>query len=266
MSSTALASEAEDCGLEVSYDEDVAVLRFTRVTKRNAMNDATIMALGRFIDEKPDTVRAIMLCAAGENFCAGLDLSEHVSRGPEEVMFHSQMWHRILNAVQFSGIPVVTVMKGAVIGGGLEIAASTHIRVAEDGAYYALPEAARGIYVGGGASVRVARLIGAGRMAEIMLTGRILTTEEGHDLGISHYKVAPGEGEKLGLKLARHVAKNAPMSNFAIINAVQRIADMSATDGFFTESLMAAVVQSRDDSTKLLRDFLDKKAPPIGVQ
>ncbi|MEW6643801.1 MAG: crotonase/enoyl-CoA hydratase family protein [Pseudomonadota bacterium] len=249
--------------IAITVDDAVATLTLDRPHKRNAIRDETIEALGRFFAAPPAGVRAVVLRAAGDNFSAGLDLSEHRERDAAEVMHHSQMWHRVLNAVQFSGLPVVAVLKGAVIGGGLEIASACHVRVAEQGAYYALPEAVRGIYVGGGASVRVARLIGQGRMIEMMLTGRVHDTQTGQQLGISHYLVGPGEGEALGLSLARQIAANAPLSNYAILNAIPRISDMGANDGFFVESLMAAVVQTGDDARQRLGDFLEKRAVTI---
>lgn len=249
--------------IELQIDGKVAILSLNRPQKRNAIRDETIEALGHFFAAPPPQIASVVLRANGDNFCAGLDLSEHRERDAAQVMTHSQMWHRVLNAVQFSGLPVVTVMKGATIGGGLEIATSTHVRIAERSCYYALPEAVRGIYVGGGASVRVARIIGKDRMIEMMLTGRTHDAETGQNFGISHYLVDNGTGDELGLDIARRIAANAPLSNFAILNAIPRIADMSANDGFFVESLMAAVVQTGDAAQKGLSDFLEKRAPSL---
>lgn len=254
--------------VEIAIDGKVAILSLNRPQKRNAIRDQTIEALGSFFAKLPP-IGAVLLRANGENFSAGLDLGEHRERDAAQVMYHSQMWHRVLNAVQFSSVPVVSVLKGAVIGGGLEIASSTHVRIAERSAYYALPEAVRGIYVGGGASVRVARIIGKDRMIEMMLTGRTHDAVTGHGFGISHYLVDDGAGESLGLELARRVAGNAPLSNYAILNAIPRIADMSANDGFFVESLMAAVVQTGEAAQHGLTEFLEKRAPtlkPAGEQ
>ena len=88
------------------------------------------------------------------------------------------MWHRAFDHLQFGRVPVVAVLHGAVVGGGLELACAAHVRVAETSTFYALPEGQRGIFVGGGASVRVPRLIGAHRMADMMLTGRVYSAEE----------------------------------------------------------------------------------------
>jgi len=249
---------------EISIDQNVAVLSLNRPDKRNAIRDETIEALGAFFANLPAEVGSVLIRSMGDDFSAGLDLSEHKNRDAAKVMHHSQMWHLVLNTMQFCGLPVVTVLKGAVIGGGLEIAVASHIRVAEKTAYYALPEAMRGIYVGGGASVRVARLIGKDRMMEMMLTGRIFDSAAGQGFGISHYLTECGEGDALGLKLAKRVAANAPLSNYAILNAIPRISDMSANDGFFVESLMAAVVQTGDDAQACLSDFLEKRGQRIG--
>jgi (methylthio)acryloyl-CoA hydratase len=249
--------------IEVAIEGEVAILSLNRPEKRNAIRDETIEALGTFFTSPPMGVGAVLMNARGQNFSAGLDLSEHRERDASQVMHHSQMWHRVLETMQFSRLPVISVLKGAVIGGGLEIATSTHVRIAEKTSYYALPEAVRGIYVGGGASVRVARLIGKDRMIEMMLTGRTYDAAAGQQLGLSHYLVEPGEGDALGLSLAKRVAANAPLSNYAILNAIPRISDMAASDGFFVESLMAAVVQTGKEAQAGLSDFLEKRAPRI---
>jgi enoyl-CoA hydratase/carnithine racemase len=86
-------------------------------------------------------------------------------------------------AVEHGRVPVVAAVHGAVVGGGLELALTAHVRVAEPGAFYALPEGRLGIFVGGGASVRAGRILGADRMREMMLTGRRIMADEGQRLG-----------------------------------------------------------------------------------
>ena len=104
-----------------------------------------------------------------------------------------------------------------------------------------LPEGRRGIFVGGGASVRIGRILGADRMCEMMLTGRKYGAEEGLALGLAHYAVAEGEALPLARKLAVQIAQNASLSNYMMIQAIARISDMSRADGLFTESLAAAI-------------------------
>src|SRR4051794_4420458 len=194
---------------------DVAILRLTRPEKRNALNDPTVQGIDLFFGALPEQVKVVVIDALGDNFCAGLDLSELSERSTFEGVMHSMMWHAAFERIEFGPVPVLAVLKGAVVGGGLELACAAHIRVAERSAYYALPEGQRGIFVGGGASVRVPRLIGTARMADMMLTGRVYDAEAGEALGISQYLVENGNGLSEALRLARRIALNAPITNFA---------------------------------------------------
>src|ERR1700716_4528630 len=180
----------------------VALLRLARPEKRNALDDALVLGIEAFFSHLPADVKAVVVHGEGEHFSARPDLGELTQRDMAERVAHSQMWHRAFAAVEFGRVPVVAVLQGAVIGGGLELAAATHVRVAESSAYYALPEGSRGIFVGGGGSVRLPRLIGTSRMMDMMLTGHIQSAEEGQALGLSHYLVAPGAGLAKGIELA----------------------------------------------------------------
>lgn len=245
----------------LEIDGDIATLVFDRPEKRNAMNDALVAELDAFFAAPPKDVRAVILRGEGGHFCSGLDLAEHEQRPPIEGAFHSRNWHRVSELIEYGPLPVISVLTGAVIGGGLEIATSTHVRIAEPSARFQLPEGLRGIFVGGGATVRVGRILGADRMREMMLTGRSYGADEGLALGLAHYSVAEGEGLPLAKKLARKIADNAEFSNYLMINAIPRINDMARGDGLFTESLAAALVQTSDGAKEGLRAFLEKRDP-----
>ena len=245
-------------------DGAVLHLRLNRPAKRNAVNDGLMLALDRAFTGLGADVRCVVLSGEGQHFCAGLDLSELSERTVYEGVLHSRLWHAALDKLQFAPVPVVVVMHGAVIGGGLEIAASAHIRVAERSAYYGLPEGQRGIFVGGGGSVRLPRLMGTSRMADMMLTGRVFDAAEGQAAGLSNYLVGAGEGLAKALELARRIATNAPLSNFAITQALPRIAEMAPAEGLFVESLMSAIAQGDAAAKQRVRDFLDKRAAKVG--
>ncbi len=245
--------------LRIEVDGPVAVLCLNRPEKRNAVNDALMAEIEAFFDGPPDGVRVAVLTGAGDHFCAGLDLSEHLTRSAIQSVHHSRMWHRILDKVEYGGLIVIAALTGAVIGGGLEVATAAHIRVGEPSCFYSLPEARRGIYVGGGASVRVARIIGGDRMREMMLTGRRLDAEEGQRLGLTHYSVAAGAGMAKAMELAETVAGNAELSNYLTVQALTRIAEMPAAHGLFTETLATALTQASPDAATGIRAFLDKR-------
>jgi enoyl-CoA hydratase/carnithine racemase len=247
--------------LKIEIADTIATLTMNRPDKRNAMCEELLMALDAFFSAPPKEVRVVILTGTAGHFCSGLDLSEHVHRSAEENLYHSRHWHAVMEKIQFGGLAVVSAIFGAAIGGGLELASSTHVRIAEDSTIFQLPEGRRGIFVGGGATARVGRLLGPDRMTEMMLTGRKYNAAEGLALGLTHYAVGEGEALPLAQQLAGKIARNAPLSNYLMIQSIARINDMSQSDGLFTESLAAALSQTTPDAEEGLKAFLEKRAP-----
>jgi enoyl-CoA hydratase/carnithine racemase len=242
----------------------VAVLGLNRPDKRNALDDPAILALESFFAAPPEGVRAVVLHGVGTHFSAGLDLSELSERSAFDAIAHSRQWHRAFERIQFGTVPVIALLHGAVVGGGLELAASTHIRIAERSTFYALPEAQRGIFVGGGGSVRITRLIGVARVMDMMLAGRTYSAEEGLAIGLSQYLVDGRDaGMAKALEIAERVAANAPLTNFAVLQALPRIAESGPAEGLLFESLMAALAQDDPEAKRRIADFLAKRAPKV---
>ena len=249
--------------IQLEIDGDVAIIRLNRPAKRNALSDALVLAVRNTFQGLPDTVRAAVLDGAGDHFCAGLDLSELKERDAGAGLHHSRMWHAALEHVQYGPVPVVAALHGAVVGGGLELAAACHVRVADETTFYALPEGSRGIFVGGGGAVRIPRLIGAARMADMMFTGRVYKAEEGERAGFAQYLVPAGTASAKALELAHRIAQNAPLTNYALMHALPRIAEQPADQGFMTEALMAAIAQSAPEAKQRVRDVLEGRAAKV---
>ena len=238
-------------------------IRLNRPAKRNSISDELLQQLHTVFVAMPKDFKAAIISGEGEHFCAGLDLSEVSERNVFEGMQHSRAWHACFDAIQFGPVPVIAVLHGAVVGGGLELASSAHLRVAETSTFYGLPEGTRGIFVGGGGSVRISRLIGVARMTDMMLTGRVFDADEGQTFGISNYRVPDGAGLAKALALASKIAGNAPLSNYAITQALPRIADLSASDGLFVESLISSIAQGDEAAKERVRAFLEKRAHKV---
>jgi enoyl-CoA hydratase/carnithine racemase len=247
--------------VKVEADGPVATITMNRPGKRNAMCEELLEAIGAFYFAPPKDIRVAILTGVEGHYCSGLDLAEHVHRSAEENLYHSRTWHKLMDEIQFGGLITVSAMFGAVIGGGLELASATHVRIAEPSTMFQLPEGRRGIFVGGGATARVGRLLGADRMTEMMLTGRKYDADEGLALGLAHYSVGEGESYALAQTLAGKISRNAPLSNYLMVQSIARINDMSQADGLFTESLAAALSQTTPDSEEGLKAFLEKRAP-----
>jgi (methylthio)acryloyl-CoA hydratase len=259
----AAAPAAQPELLKVEITGRVMTVGLNRPAKRNALNDGIILAIGDCFANLPDDIGAVVIHGIGEHFSSGLDLSELTDHDATGGLLHSQMWHRVFDRIQYSRVPVIAALKGAVIGGGLELACAAHIRVAEPSAYYALPEGQRGIFVGGGGSVRLPRLIGVARMTDMMLTGRVYSATEGSAYGFAQYLTEPDCGMPKALELAERIAANAPLTNFAVLQALPMIAEANPQTGLLMESLMATVAQSDKEAKRRIRAFLDRKTAKV---
>jgi (methylthio)acryloyl-CoA hydratase len=251
----------------VSEADGVASVRLNRPDKRNALNADTIEQLIELFSKLPRSgARAVVLSAAGDHFCAGLDLIEHhrEDRSAADFMHVCLRWHEAFNKMEYSGVPVIAALKGAVVGGGLELASAAHIRVADRSAYFALPEGQRGLFTGGGATIRVADLVGKARMIDMMLTGRIYKGEEAINVGLAQYLV--DDSETKAMELARLAAENPLLSNFAICSAISHMQNMSALDASYAEAVVAGIVNTQPASKERLAAFANKTGARIKPQ
>jgi enoyl-CoA hydratase/carnithine racemase len=249
----------------VTYETDgtIAIIGLNRPHKRNAVSDRFIEAIHDAVMRATNEASAAVIYGHGPHFCAGLDLSEHSEKPLFEAVKGSRRWHAVFDGIERGTIPFVSALTGATVGGGFELAAATHIRVADSTAFFALPEGQRGIFVGGGGSVRIARLIGPARMGDMMLTGRVLDAAEMERWGGVTYVTEEGGALDRAIGIAHRMAENAEFTNYAIINALPRIADMSSEDGLFTESVVSALATMTDDARDRLRAFLEKRAAKV---
>ena len=122
---------------------------------------------------------------------------------------------------------------------------------------------ARGIFVGGGGSVRIPKLIGVARMTDMMMTGRVYDAVEGERVGFAQYHVPQGEALDKAMQLAVRVADNAPMTNYALTHALPRIAEQPADHGLLTEALISSITQSAPEAKARVAAFLAGKAAKV---
>ncbi len=249
--------------LTIEYRDQVALVGLNRPEKRNAISDAFVEELNDAITEVENNASAAVLFGHGPHFCAGLDLAEHVKKTPFEGVHGSRRWHQVFDRIQRGKLPWFAALHGAVVGGGLELASSVHVRVADSTAFFALPEGQRGIFVGGGASVRSARLMGLSRMTDMMLTGRSVDANKAESWNLVQYVEEEGAALEKAVALAAQAATNAQISNYAIINALPRIQDMAADDGLFVESFIASFTATSPEAEERLNAFLSKKAGKV---
>jgi enoyl-CoA hydratase/carnithine racemase len=252
----------------VTYElrDRVALIGLNRAAKRNAISEAVVEAIRAAALRANEEADAGVLFGHGTNFSAGLDLAEYAERiaadAPKPRRPRPNPWHTAFDLIARGGIPFVAALHGATIGGGLELAAAAHIRVADEKTMFGLPEGQRGIFVGGGGAVRIQQLIGYGAMADMMLTGRMIGAAEAHALRLVQYVVPGGTALEQAIAIAERIARNTPQTNWKIVNVLARIGDLAHDDGLFVESLAMAMAKPPETHQRL-DDFLEKRAQPL---
>lgn len=252
--------------MRTEADGAVLIVTLDRADKRNALSAAFIEEICDLFEwvRRSADMRAVVIRAEGSVFCAGLDLIEHhlEDRSATDFMHICRRWHAAFDAIQHCGKPVVGALNGAVVGGGLELASSFHIRVADPTTYFALPEGQRGIFTGGGATVRVAGLVGEARMIDMMLTGRVYSGDEAVAVGLCQY-LTPGSSFDKAMEIARTAAQNPPLSNFAITSGIAHIGNMASADAYFAEAFIAGITNTQPASKDRLAAFMNKTAAKV---
>lgn len=256
--------EYEKIKLEVR-DNNVCVLTLNRPDKRNALDVQSIEELLDFFSNTAKYgVRAVVLAGEGDHFCAGLDLIEHwkADRSPDEFMHVCMRWHEAFNKMEYGGVPIIAALKGAVVGGGLELASAAHIRVIDQSTYFALPEGQRGIFTGGGATIRVSDMIGKSRMIDMILMGRVYQGQEAVNLGLAQY-ITEGSSLEKAIELADKAAQNLPLTNYAICSAISHLNNMSGMDAAYAEAVVAGMVNTQPEARVRLEAFANKSAARV---
>ena len=247
-------------------DGNIALIGLNRPDKRNAINDPLVDELRAAVLRAHEEADVAVLYGQGSNFCAGLDLAEALARATGQIKAPRKRrrhnWHEVFDLIARGPIPFVAALHGAVVGGGLELAMAAHVRVADETVVCGLPEGQRGIFVGGGGTVRIQRVVGTTVMMDMMLTGRLLDATESEREHIVRYVVPAGQALDKARAIAERIGKNSLETNWMIINVLPRVQDLSHDDGLFMEQLNSARARPPEAEARL-REFVDGKAKKL---
>lgn len=206
------------------FDNGITTITINRPSKLNALNKATIKELHDAFKEadKDRDTKVILVTGSGEKaFVAGADISEFadysVSQG-ERLAAQGQAL--LFDFVAHLSTPVIAVVNGFALGGGLELAMAAHFRIASDNAKMGLPEVSLGVIPGYGGTQRLPQLIGKGRAMELIMTAGMIDAQQALDYGLVNHITSPEELLPLAHKIASKIMRNSSMAIAATINAV----------------------------------------------
>jgi enoyl-CoA hydratase/carnithine racemase len=241
----------------------IAIIRLNRPEKLNALSRAMLEDLsGAFkqIEEQSDS-RAVILTGSGETaFCAGTDIEELAALDQNEARAVADRGQTVCNQIENFATPVIAAINGIAAGGGCELALACHLRIASTLAKFSLPETKLGI-PGYGEIQRLPRETGYGRALEMMLTGEVLSAEQGYQFGLINQVTDPADVFTSAESLATDISKLAPLAVRACLKAVRHGLKIPLPEGLALESELFASLFATQDMREGTRAFLEKRTP-----
>ena len=250
--------------LLVARDDRLGVITINRPKKLNALNKATIAELNAaFVELNEDElIRVIIITGSGENaFVAGADILEFSDFDQTQGTELARKGQKdLFDLVANLDTPVIAAINGFALGGGLELAMASHIRVASDNAKMGLPEVSLGLIPGYGGTQRLPQLIGKGRALELITTGGMINAEKALSFGLVNHVVPQDELISFCEDLAQKITRNSPLAISAAIRAVNANFDESV-NGFEVEINNFGNCFGTDDFQEGTSAFLEKRKP-----
>lgn len=248
----------------VADADGIRRITVNRPDKLNALNAATLDALQAAFDAAAtdDAVRVVVLTGAGPKaFVAGADIAEMADLRPTEGRDFSLRGQRLMRSIETMPKPVVAMVNGFALGGGLELAMGCHLRIAADTAKVGQPEIGLGLIPGFGGSQRLLRLAGRAATLELCLLGAPVTAERALQLGIVNRVVPAAELEAETLKVATQLAASAPLALRATLDVVNIGGECGIEEGLQYETAQFGLMFATDDMREGTRAFMERRKP-----
>jgi enoyl-CoA hydratase len=245
----------------VETSNRITILTINRPDKRNALNQATrdemVHALD-LLETSPESHVLVITGAGDKAFIAGADINEF--EGRTALMQREAMKGlRIFTAIEDFPKPVIAMINGFCLGGGLELALACDIRIASDTAKLGQPEINLGIIPGGGGTQRLTRLVGEGKAMEIILTGDSIDATHAKEIGLVNQVVPATDLRTTALGLAGRIAEKSPIALRMAKEAVKSAARMNLREGLEREMDLFSLTFGSEDKAEGVRAFLEKR-------
>jgi enoyl-CoA hydratase len=244
-------------------DGHIAVITINRPDKLNALSHDTFVELkASVLDANAnEDIRVIIITGAGEKaFVAGADINELAASNPISGREYSLFGQDVFTAIEQSGKPVIAAVNGFALGGGCELALACHVRIAAENAKFGQPEVSLGIIPGYGGTQRLARIIGFGRAAELLITGVMIDANEAYRIGLVNKLVAKGESLSAAKAMATIIISKAPPAVSFALNALRAVNQMNLQEGLSAEAALFGLCCGTEDFKEGTSAFLEKRS------
>jgi enoyl-CoA hydratase/carnithine racemase len=251
-----------DPRVDLSFDGPIARLTLKRADKLNALDRAMIVALAHAVEavEEARDVRVAILSGEGKAFCAGGDIAAWSGLPPLDMWRDwTRLGHRAFEALARLRVPLIAALTGHAFGGGLELAATADIRIAEAGVRVGLPETGLGMAPGWSGTQRLVRRFGAQVVRRMALGGQMFEVEEALRLGLIDEAVAPGQALARATAIAQDIAARGPVAA-QIVKSMINAAEGEDADAPI-EALAGALTATTEDLAEGVAAFRARRAP-----
>lgn len=248
----------------VKKEDAIGYITINRPKVLNALSIKTVKELTDAFEKmgKDKKVQVVILTGSGEkSFVAGADIPEFMKLKPDGARDYAVRGQKLLNVIERLGKPVIAAVNGFALGGGCEIAMACTVRIASDNAKLGQPEVSLGLIPGYGGTQRLPRLVGKGRAYEMILAGNPIDAQTAEKIGLVNRVVPQAELMETCEKLARTIAKRAPLAVKYCLEAVDRGLNMSLDDGLALEADLFGLVFGSKDVREGVKAFTEKRKP-----
>lgn len=247
-----------------SAGHKIGVIKIARPEALNALNKQVLMDLKLLLGElssKRDLRCAILTGEGEKSFVAGADIKEMESLSPAQAREMALNGQGLLQKLEDLPFPVIAVVNGFALGGGLELALACDFMIASSKAKWGLPEVTLGLIPGYGGTQRLARNLGRALARRVALSGEIFTAQQGYEWGLFTQVVEPAELMTVSRKLAESLCERAPMALGWVKEAINHGSDRTQPEGLKLEAELFARTFETHDHNEGIKAFIEKRKP-----
>jgi len=243
-------------------EENIAVITLNRPDTMNALSKGLLEELDKTLEEirKDDKIRSVIIIGSGRAFSAGNDLSEPVTT-EAEMRGRMELGQNVFDKIETFDKPTIAAINGYALGGGLELAAACDLRIAAENAQVGNPEVNIGLIPSWGGLVRIPKLIGRAKAAQIMLTGERIDAKEAERIGLVNKVVKPEELKSTAIYTAGTLATRAPIAVRVAKNILAKAMEINMTEGNRLMTEGGVTCSKSEDIGEGISAFFEKRTP-----
>ena len=245
----------------IERKDNIGIVTVNRPEQMNSLNSVTRKEMAEAFTELGDDSEILVIIltgAPGKAFIAGADIKEFLKLNLKTEKELKNDWI-VTEVIENLKKPVIAMIDGFCLGGGLEIAMSCDLRVASDRTKLGQPEINIGIIPGAGGTQRLTRLVGEGRAMEMILTGRMVKAEEGLQYGILNFIFTHDELEEKTMEMAKKITEKSPYAIERAKQSVKSVSNMNLREGLKFEREMFLECFTSDDGKEGITAFIEKR-------